>query len=211
MKLTLSANSLRTTRISVKQLTPEFIIAHYESIPQNHPATNGNFVQIWQDSQVEWGNPTYGWKANVSGNTTEGDVPVQFLSQKKDYIVGYSVGSNVSNIIATVYLPEGDITNQQLFSTSLNVLPAQDSLIVDYITPDGATPQTFNHWVGLFHSDDNPYSTKPLASAVISSDSRASSIPILYSLASGRSYTVAYFGGKEQSTVAATLTFESAQ
>ncbi|MDB4897227.1 MAG: hypothetical protein JWN15_3489 [Firmicutes bacterium] len=199
--------ALRKTVVKVEQITPEYLICKYATVPQNQPSSNSNFVQAWQDSQVEWSNPTGGWKANVAGTSTQGDLAVSIAYQKKDYIVGYGVGSSVQNIVATAFLPGGDMTQQQLFSTYISVAPGQDSLLVDYVTPESCTPQTFGHWVGLFNADDNPYADTPVAKGTLMSDKRAGSVPIIATLLAGRSYTVAYFGGKQQNCVACTFTF----
>jgi hypothetical protein len=209
VRLIVAPNPLTKVTVKVTQMSPEYMIVAYATVPQNCPTTNGNFVQAWQDSQVEWANPTGGWRGGVPGNTMQGDMPLQFLYQNKDYIVGYSVGQNVQNIVATAYLPGGDITQEQ-FSTTISVKPGQDTLLVDYLTPEGSKPNLYQHRVALLDEDDNPFLDMPLTSAPIPTNQRAGSVPLMYSLATGRSYTVAYYAGKGQNCVACTFTFVAA-
>jgi hypothetical protein len=207
VRLTLSPYPLMSVSVKVTEISSEYMIVAYSTIPHNNPSANGNTAQAWQDAEPEYDNPEGGWKAKIAGSTIQGDLPLQFLYQKKDYIVCYAVGPNVRNIVATTYIPDGDIDKQILFSPTLGVQPGQDTVLVTYLLPEGCKPGSFGHWIGLFNQDDDPFNDSPLVRAAVGADTRAGTVPVVYSFGLGRSYTAVYFAGSAQSCAACTYTF----
>jgi hypothetical protein len=214
MKIILTSTSLYTTNVKFTKASPEFMQFEYHTLANNKPNTYGNFVQIWQDDSVEWNNPSGGSSQTVPTNGIQGDLTVPLQVQKKNYICAFSVGPSVQNICATAFLPEANINGQVLFSPKISVLPAQDSLLVNYHVPAGCLPGDYGHWVGLFNGGDNPYETPPLTLTTVSGNAGAGSVPLYYGMSAGRSYLAVYFAGgagADQTSPACALLFTAAQ
>jgi len=84
-----------------------------------------------------------------------------------------------------------------------------NSAVVTYYTPDGNTPQASGQWIGLFYGPVALYTTPAIARVDIASDDSTGQIPVPCTLLRGMEYTLAYFMSGDQTSAAATFTFQT--
>ncbi len=200
------------TTMSVKVVTGDAIVLQCETMPGNQPASYGNFIAIWQNSdQVPWNQEPLK-RQYITKDTSEFSVNFDGLDlTENSYILGYSVGPLDSNICTTAAIPRNcsDPSKCKLFSTSVSLsFVGTTSLFVKYETPAGYRPESNRNWVGIWRGTTVPYDSDPLKKDYVKGDENIGSVGINnIDLKRGTTYTVGYFMGKKQTFLAASHTF----
>jgi hypothetical protein len=201
--------ALTQTVISIGAVTPYTVTVNYQTLPGNQPFTYKNFVAIWQSTIIPWGAPPLKQQP-IPGDGQSGSTTLSGLAvQEKPYIVGYGVGSNITNICASsVIYVGGQAGPSQSVIIGLASI-ASNSLVVHYQTLDGYLPMTNKNWVGLWQGTASPYySGAPMAKAAPTQDVSDGYIALNnLSLPFGTTFTLVYFAGPKQTAAAAILTF----
>lgn len=218
------------TDLSVLQVTPQSITLRYHLLPDTTPGSFGNFVAIWQNTNNIPYNQDPEKKQNVTGSTQSGTTTFVVDLTRNNYIVGYSVGpeltapsQKVGNVCSTVYIPmlntgsivEGAAEPYAAFQTKLSVgVITPNSITFKYEVPTNCRPASNKAWVALFRGDAS-YTTAPEKAMAITSDEDSgwvawNDLKILFD----RKYTIAWFmsgyaadGTRIQTRMAATVSF----
>jgi hypothetical protein len=167
----LALDSIQTnvTTLTVTYVGPTVIAVNYNTIQNNQPSTYGNFLALWQNSQVPWDNPPLKTQAIVT-NTQQGSAVFSGLTvTSSPYIVGYSVGpvrtaSQLYGNVCSTALVHASSGNPpaSTFQSSLSMVTAgPTSLLVNYSMPTGCLPQTNGAWLGVWSGDSVSYQTAP--------------------------------------------------
>lgn len=202
------------TTLNVNFVTGDVISVSYDTLPGNQPNTYGNKLFIWQnDNQVPWGTDPLN-QQNIATNTQAGSAVFTGLEvTKNSYIVGYGVGPDVSDVCATAFVPaESDESEGSEYPTSSLVLSLKfvgtNSVAVGYQGLTGYQPQTEGNWLGMWQNNAASYNTPPQWKTEPSGDSPGGTAAFNnVTIVRDSAYTVAYFMGTKQTTMAATLTF----
>lgn len=210
----LAGVATQTTKLAVNFVTGDLISVGYDTLSGNQPNTYGNMAAIWQNSnQIPWPVEPLN-RQNVPTNTPAGDMNFTGLEiTKNSYIIGYAVGPDVENIVASAYVPAGSdqavAANYEYDSVSLSLkFVGATSVAVGYHTLAGYQPASNSNWLGMWESNSASYTTKPKWTTKPIGDApngTASFNNIV--IVRGGIYTVAYFLGSKQTMMAATLTF----
>ena len=185
------------------------ILLTYNTMPGNSPSTNGNTVFLWQNQPFIPYNQSPLASQPVPTNTQQGSMDFGNLQiQSKDYIIGYAVGPNPTNVSSWVYVPAAGGPNQA-FQTSIwanapDISP--DVVVVHFDTPDGNQPQSSGQWVGLFQGTPS-YGQQPVAKVNMANNSSQGTIALAATLLRFTTYSLAYFMGANQKMMAASFTF----
>lgn len=155
--------TLHQMKLSIQIVNGHQLILSYRSMPGNNPSQNANHIHIWQsENYIPWNQPPLGSQP-LGLATQSGSVSIQGLNLgKRDYIIGYSVGREVNEIVATAYIPQTvDIHSQTndflYFSSKIDVTSVGDTYIsFSYETPDGYLPDANHAWVGLWENIQVP-------------------------------------------------------
>jgi hypothetical protein len=210
--LSVQTATSQATTITASYIGPNLIVYNYSGLSGNQPTTYGNTAFLWQNGPfIPWGVTPLASQP-VSGNTPSGSVVFTSLAiQNKDYIVGYAVGPNVTNICSWAYIPPGGgVSDAYSFQTTLLVVSVTtDAVILQYAVPDGDNPQANGHWVGVFQGATASYTGTPIAQAQVSSSVSQGQVPITTGLLRGTQYTAAYYTGAKPTMMAATVTFST--
>lgn len=157
------------TTLTVTAVTPSLIAVNYNTIQNNQPSTYGNFLALWQNSQVPYDNPPIKTQA-IMTNTQQGSAVFTGLTvTSSPYIVGYSVGpvratSQVYANVCSTAVINGSTGSPPpaYFQSSLSMVYAgPTSLVVNYSLPVGCLPQTNGAWLGLWIGDTASYQSPP--------------------------------------------------
>jgi len=203
-------NSCVTTLV-VTGVSSNSISATYSTLLGNQPSTYGNTAFIWQSGNSIPYNEKPLKAYSIPGGTQDGSFSFGDLTiQSKSYIVGYAVGTDVSQICATCYIPASG-SDFSPFQTTLDVSNVStDSAIVNYQTPVGYSPQTNSNYIGLWEGSVASYTILPLITLPITNNSSTGSVSINnFPFKRSTTYTLAYFMGGKQTMMAATYTFST--
>jgi hypothetical protein len=137
-------------------------------------------------------------------------------------LVAYAVGSNISNIVATAFIPAGPGTvsypgaqaGVDPPSVVVTVI-GSTSITVRYVLPTGSLPQQDKDWLGIWQGQGPSvlYSVPPTAFSPVPGNMSPGTMGLPIQLLRGTQYTVGYFKGgydsttPKQTTLAATSTF----
>ncbi len=184
----------------------------FNTLPGNNPSKFANSVYIWQNSnQIPWGSKPLNMQ-QVGTSTPDGDLQFKDLDVTvNSYIIGYAVGPDVTNICASSFVPKiGDTSdkpvNQSLSISVVNI--GANSLAIGYNALQGYAPSTAQNWLGLWESSSPSYTVEPQWKTEPDGDSPTGVAAFNnITIVRGGTYTVAYFMGPKQTTMAATLTF----
>ncbi|HEV7881028.1 hypothetical protein [Bradyrhizobium sp.] len=200
------------TSVNAHAVGNTIILLSYNTMPGNQPSSYSNTAFIWQGSGAIPYNQNPLSSTPVSGNTQSGSTPFSGLEvQTKDYIIGYAVGPNVSNICSWVSIPAGSGTpttyQTSVWTTPDGVLP--DVVLVYYDTPVGNQPQTNNQWIGIWQGAAPSYTVAPLAQTPVGNNNATGQVALSVTLLRGTTYSLAYFTGQKQTTMASSFLFST--
>lgn len=229
--LQVSAGESNVTKVSVLQVTPQSITIQYYLLPDTTPGSFGNFVAIWQNTNNIPYNQDPEKKQAITGSSQSGTATFTVELTRNNYIVGYSVGpeltapsQKVGNVCSTVYVPMlapglqskgGAAEPYPMFQTNLTMgVISPNSITFKYEVPINCRPATNKAWVGLFRGDAS-YTAAPEKAMAITSDEDSgwvawNDLKIVFD----RKYTIAWFmsgwatdGSRIQTRMAATVSF----
>jgi hypothetical protein len=196
--------------VNIITVTQNAVAVQYNTLVGNVPSANANTLFLWQTGgpQVPWNVTPYG-KAPIPSVQPNAAAIVSGNISQSGYIVGYAVGATVGNIVATSYVPNPSNppqTTNFVPGLSLYLPPTSAVISLLYSMPPGSTPQTNNHWVGIYTGAYATFGSLPDAAvAPIPSNVANTSISVLppSPLTAGATYTAAYFAGGYNSTTPA--------
>jgi hypothetical protein len=201
------------TTVNAQAISGTQILLSYNTMPGNQPSTYSDTVFIWQSGPtIPYNQKPLGSQA-VPTNTQSGSMVFKDLQiQTKDYIIGYAVGADPTNICSWAYIPPVGGGQAQTFQTSLSV-PAggiqPDVVLVMYDTPAGNQPQSNSQWVGIWQGSIASFTAAPLAQITCSTNNSQDQIGLPVTLLRSTSYTLGFLMGKKQTTLAAAFTFST--
>jgi hypothetical protein len=195
--------------LKVVSVTGEDILLTFNGIAGNRPSTYGNTAFLWQNGpQIPYNAPPFKSQP-VSGNSPSGSIGFSFDVKPQDYVIGYATGPSVKCITSWAYVPPaGD--DYMYFQSSTWVNPTDitpDLVIVNYETPMGNNPSGNQAWAGIWKGPSASYTQEPSFPAVAARESNKGRIPIPGTYTRSSQYTVGFFMGAAQTTLAATYTF----
>lgn len=200
-----------TCSIKIEDYSGDSVSVSYSGLPGNHPKDNKNFVAIWQASIIPWQNPDFN-PVFIENNNEQGSLVLDGLTiTKNSYIVGLSVGPKLTDICTSTILRAGGlVTAPTTVLIGLDHIGA-NSLTIHYETLAGYHPKTYNNWIGLWKGYASPYNPHDLVGTVnIKEDSNQGSIGMNnLQLGINTEYTLVYFMGKENTTAACILNFNT--
>jgi hypothetical protein len=218
--LKISSTRQYQTHLNINSVTADAISLGYNTMPNNQPAANGNFVAIWQNqNQVPWNQKPLATKP-LGGNSQAGSLSFDNLDvTNNSYILGFAVGTDITNICATAYVPAQSEGGAQ-YPTTTTTLSLQNlgttSITVQFDTPAGYQPKSNGNWMGVWRGETASYINPPDAAVAVGLDANFGTQGINgISIGRGLTYTVGYFMGgwnadptkRKQTTLAASLTF----
>ncbi len=183
----------------------------YSTLPANQSGINHNNLWIWRASEVPWKYKPMKLQplpedATQSGSYVLGEL---VISPQTAYTVCYSLGAEVSKICACGTLnTESDSIIYDFVNMNLTEANA-NSLAINYTTVTGFLPQTYKNWVGLWEGSASPYNSgAPMAIGRLKNDSNTGEVAINnLNLVAGRTYTLIYFLGEDQTTASVMIRF----
>ncbi|MGS2763402.1 hypothetical protein [Sinomicrobium sp. M5D2P9] len=207
----LGTTNLDIVTVTVDNFTADTISLRYSGLPGNLPHKYGNFVAIWNQTIIPWGQDPI-QKQDISGNAQTGTIVMtDLVVTASSYTIGYACGPDYTDIAASTILSAGGLRGAPTsISIGLNAV-GSNSVSINYRTLVGYRPKTYKNWIGIWKGYYSPFnSTNPLGFTEISSDSSEGNVAINNIVVGINSvYTLVYFTGKEETTAAAILTFNT--
>ena len=207
----LNTTSLEICTVSIPYFDADTVTVSYAGLPGNQPATYKNFVAIWEASMIPWTAPPLA-RVEIEQNSQQGTVVIDGLTVTRSaYIVGYGVGPDITNICCSSIISAGGLLAAPTqVSISLDYL-GTSSLSIHYQTLAGYLPQQYNNWIGLWKGYASPYSADvPVSTVMINSNASEGTVGMNnIPLGINSNYTLIYFMGKELTTAAAILNFNT--
>jgi hypothetical protein len=207
----------QTTELKASIVNAESIELSYGTLPGNRPKSYGNWLGIWQGAMIRSGQKPV-WRVPVQSDERLGRQILGDLQlQRKPYMLGYANGKSLGSVGATVQFLPGQTaegTYGIAFSTKLTLAAYNaHGLVVNYSTPPGNVPVENENWIGLWEGDLASFSQESLIKKVsVTQRSNQSSQAITdVVLAYKSTYTVAYGNSKEDTAIAASITFETGE
>jgi hypothetical protein len=196
------------TTVSAEAVSANNILLKFAGMPGNQPASYSNTVFLWQEPQIiPYAMPPLASQV-IPTNNENGEVVLANLQlQMQPYTVGYAVGPEVTNVCSWVSIaPDGATTT---FQTSLQVVAVSlQMVVVQYETPAGCQPGVYGHWIGLWQGPSASHTIPPIASVQIGANNSQGNIALeVPNVLPGKTYSVGYFMGQKQTTLAASCTF----
>lgn len=207
----LDASALETCSVAIPYYDADTVTVAYTGLPGNQPETYKNFVAIWEASMIPWNIPPLA-KCSVEQNAESGTIVIGGLTiTKNSYIVGYGVGPDITDICCSAIISAGGlrVPSMQVI-ISLEYI-GSSSLSIHYQTLAGYLPQQYNNWIGLWKGYASPYNAPaPVASIAVNNNSNEGTVGMNnVPLGINSNYTLIYFMGKELTTAAAILNFNT--
>ena len=204
----------------IEKYSADTVSLRYKGLPGNQPYSYGNFVAIWESTTIPWASRPLSHQ-RIPQNSQMGSYEMDGLTITKNaYIVGYGVGSMITDICAVAristakLIPPPDYVYLSIFKISIH------SLVVHYFTLSGYLPKTYGNWIGLWEGFASPYNApKPVKRIRVKSNANQGTLEIKdIELKSNTIYTLVYFMGADQgkgwprilSNAAAILNFQTA-
>lgn len=230
--LQIANGDAQETQLSILQVTPQSITVKYQLLRDTTPGAFGNFVALWQNTNNIPYNQEPEKTQAITGTSQSGTATFIVELTRNNYIIGYSVGpqltapsQKVGNICSTVYLPMlssaqlnngGAAPSYESFFTKLIMgVVTPNSITFKYELPSNCRPGTNKAWVGLFRGDAS-YNTAPEKAMAITSEEDSgwvawNDLKIRFDT----KYTIAWFmsgwaedsGARIQTRMAATVSF----
>lgn len=197
--------------VKVENYTGDTVAVSYSSLPGNLPQDYKNFVAIWQASIIPWQSPDFKPR-HIENNYESGSLVLDGLViNRNSYIIGFGVGPELTDICTCTILRAGGlVTAPTTVLIGLDYIGG-NSLTIHYETLAGYRPKTYNNWIGLWKGYASPYNASdPVGIVKIKEDSNQGSIGMNnIPLAFNTEYTLVYFMGKELTTAACILNFNT--
>lgn len=215
---------LYTTRLNTQAITANNIVFGYSTIPGNLPNAYGNFVSVWQNVETIPFTIQPIIKQEVTSNTEQGSVVLNFPVLNTSYLAAYSVGPTLEkgqpfgNVCSTVYIPPAGSGSSILFSPSLRLDDVTGNAVAfNYSMPAGITPMDNGAWCGIWPSAIPSYHNPPEKIIPVNSNSSQDSLVFEgYPIRIGYTYTIAYFMSgynngsiSSQTAMACSITFSA--
>ncbi len=193
-----------TTKIELEAVQGTQLTVIFDGLPGNTPKTYGNYVVAWrnQDS-IPYNDPNDDDFQAIELNTSQGSEVLSqiVIAPGVTYVVGYAVGPKLAspkqlwgNVCTTGFIAGGGAPITYIEPDLYDLKVRADSISMQYLLPDGATPQSNGAWIGVWESGQASYSTKPKWKAQIGSDSnRGGAFINGMQIVIGQVYTVALF------------------
>ena len=191
----------------------------YETMAGNQPHSYENTVFLWQTPAQSVPINTPPKKSDpILSTQPDGSQFFKGLDiENYSYLLGYAVGKDVKNVVATVFVPtlNGGSPVSQPPSVTVDDI-GSTSVSVQYTMPGGMQPQSDGDWIGIWEGEEALlYSEPPMQHSAVDSDSNNgfTAMNLRTGLRRGSTYTIGYFkGGYEstkpnQQTLAASTTF----
>ncbi|NNA55331.1 MULTISPECIES: hypothetical protein [Pseudomonas] len=223
-ELQAAAPTLIQTQVTAQVLDAHNINVNYDTLPGNQPSSYGNYIAIWQNQAQIPFNQTPLATYPVKSNTQSGTLNIPGLQiTNNSYIVAYCVGPALTsgqaqgNACSTVFIPQtGQGPNVNVLSSLSVANIGTTSLSINFILPNGETPQSNGAWIGVWEGNVASYSLPPtyLNAVTVNTNSGVAFINNL-NIGRGSTYTVALYtsgyssnpGNLGLTAMAATLTF----
>ncbi|MCW3464862.1 hypothetical protein [Chitinophaga nivalis] len=205
-------SDLYTCSAIITDYTSDTVTVKYSGLPANQPATYENYIAIWEASMIPWNVPPITF-VDIGINAQTGSVVLQGLViTRSSYIVGYSVGPDVTNIACsnTISLGGMIVTPQHISISIQNI--GTTSITIHYQTLAGYLPNQYNNWIGIWKGLVSPYNAPdPIGYTPIYTNNTEGSVGINnIQLGINSNYTLIYFTGAAYSSAAAILNFSTA-
>jgi len=208
---------LHTTDLKASIINAENIELSYSTLPGNCPKSYGNWIGLWQGSVIPYGrNPL--WHSLLGSDDSAGCHILGGLQlQRTPYILGYAHSVSLSSISSTVqFIPSqtGEGTLGILFPTTISLVAYNaQGIVISYSTPSGNIPVENGDWIGLCAGSQASFSSENLIRKVdVTQRSNCSSQALTgISLAYKSTYTIVYGCSREETAIAASLTFETGE
>lgn len=218
-----------TTKLNVEQVTGDFIVTSYMTMPRNRPNTYKNYATVWQKSSdvIPWDEAPKETETATSDQETGNIIFDKFTVTGNSYVMGYAVGDLLTgsdqqrygNICATAYIPAGATSATSTFQPSLTLGDVLPNLVTfTYTLPDGITPKTNGAWVGVWRAETASYTNPPQVAMLISKNVSSASQVFNMDVGIGETYTLGlYMSGyssttptqSDLTTLACSLTFQA--
>jgi hypothetical protein len=201
--LTASATANTTTMFTISAIVGNQLSVEFTGLASNRPSTYGNFLVVWTNQDaIPYNNVNPNGFVEISGDNSQGSQVFEGLTVdiNTSYVVGYAVGPKINsggqlwgNVCSTGFVPASGASTYQV--PTITSLAAQaNSVTMNFLLPDGATPHTNGAWVGIWQSGQASYNTPPLASNSINVDFSSGGAAINgLNMLRGQIYTVALF------------------
>ncbi len=208
--LNVTSTSTAVTTVQILTTSGTVMILSYATMPGNAPSTNNNTVFLWQSHDAVLYKQTPISSAPVPGATQSGSMAMSniVLQPNTAYTIGYAVGGTAANVCSWSSISaDGKIDNfsSQVWAPPDGISP--NAVLVSYLTPIGNQPQAGAQWVGIWMGVSVPYTGAPISQQLITSNAESGQQALLVQLARGTTYTIGYFMGTAQTTLAASFTF----
>ena len=209
----LGTANLNTCSVTVNNVTGDTVSIGYNTLPANQPNTYNNFIAIWESTIIPW-EVTPLKKTTIPSNAQNGSVVLDGLTiTSSSYIIGYGVSDDLNSIVCSAIMSAGGLSSAPTaVSIGLNAV-GTTSISIHYQTLVGYQPKKNKNWLGIWEGYYSPYySSKPVGKVKIDSNASQGSIGINdITLSTNTEYTLVYFMGKENTTAAAILYFNTSQ
>lgn len=203
LSIALSTPNLDTCSLEIENYTADTVSLKYETLNGNQPESYANCVKIWESSVIPWTAPPIKSEL-ISQNSQSGTMVMGgFVITDNQYIIGYAVGDQVTDICATAKIAPGGLRVPAV-SVNISVESITTSeMTVYYYTLPGYLPKTYNNWIGLWEGYASPFNApRPLARQRVESNSNQGEVSIKnVVLSPGRLYTLVYFMGADDGRV----------
>lgn len=211
LSVSLGTPSLGQCALRVDNFTGSTVSVSYRGLPGDRARSYGQFVAIWQATIIPWTEAPIA-KMTIPEDSESGSIVLSNLSiVSASYIVGFGTGPSLTTIAASALVSAGGLRDAPTsVAIGINAI-GSTSLSVHYRTLTGALPRTYGHHLALWKGYASPYNApKPLADVAVDSDSSEGDVGVNdVLLAIKTTYTLAYFTGKEVTSAAAILTFDT--
>ncbi len=214
------------------------ITVDYTCLPGNQPCTYGNWLGIWEGSQVSWNVRPVNY-VEINNDSPIDSLPVyQRRAPNMSYVIGYGTGGkrehsggrgdeaqegveksrpdhrphvHFQTVCATIQV-DASGAGSDLQATSVAVLSfSNNTLLINYQTPVGNVPRDNHNWIGIWPGSSVSYDGSNVLrrDEVKSVYNQGEIVVENFPITVGTTYTVAYGTGKAWSDIAATFTFNT--
>lgn len=200
LSVALATPSLQTCSLIVENYTADTVSLKYNTLSGNQPATYLNSVMIWEASVIPWTVPPITSEQIPQNGQSGTFVMSGFVISNSQYIIGYAVGNQVTDICATAQISAGGL-RAPANSVYISIASMdEESITVNYFTLSGYLPKAYGNWIGLWEGYASPFNApKPLARMNVKSNANQGTVTFTdLELKPGTVYTLVYFMGANQ-------------
>lgn len=196
----LATPNLQTCSLIIENYTADTVSLKYNTLNGNQPYTYLNSVMIWEAAVIPWGVPPIAQERIPQNGQSGTFVMSGFTISSNQYIIGYAVGENETEICTTAQISAGGLRAP---ATSVYISIAgigTNSFTVNYYTLYGYLPKAYGNWIGLWEGYASPYNApKPLAKAKVRSNANQGTVTFEdVQLNPDSVYTLVYFMGPDE-------------